>query len=294
MAQHRHKRDTNARTLPKAALVAAPVAVVATLSAVTDGRPDRHPCHVLRRQPPRLLGRCLSLRRPGPGDRDEVVSRSTIRRAARAESRARRDLAAAKQTRRAVRTADDKLWTAEDLNLWTGPGEDAAKVGLLDSLEKVLVTGRREAGRVEVVVNGKSRWVTAGYLTDEKPEKPEAGPSLGGACTNGTSIDAGRASLYDVHQRRLRQLARDHVLRHVAQATASTARAAPSTSWSAATTGWADRGVPPRQLRQLGIEYIIYSQKIWSVERGGEGWRWMSDRGSTTANHYDHVHVTVY
>ena len=44
----------------------------------------------------------------------------------------------------------------------------------------------------------------------------------------------------------------------------------------------------------LGIEYIIYSQKIWSVERGGEGWRGMSDRGSTTANHYDHVHVTVY
>ena len=26
----------------------------------------------------------------------------------------------------------------------------------------------------------------------------------------------------------------------------------------------------------------------------GEGWRGMSDRGSTTANHYDHVHVTVY
>ena len=44
----------------------------------------------------------------------------------------------------------------------------------------------------------------------------------------------------------------------------------------------------------LGIEYIIYSQRIWSVERGGEGWRAMSDRGSATANHYDHVHVTVY
>jgi hypothetical protein len=45
---------------------------------------------------------------------------------------------------------------------------------------------------------------------------------------------------------------------------------------------------------ELGVSYIIYSQHIWSVERGGEGWRSMSDRGSTTANHYDHVHVTTY
>ena len=45
---------------------------------------------------------------------------------------------------------------------------------------------------------------------------------------------------------------------------------------------------------ELGISYIIYSQKIWSVDRAGEGWRYMSDRGSTTANHYDHVHVTTY
>ena len=44
----------------------------------------------------------------------------------------------------------------------------------------------------------------------------------------------------------------------------------------------------------LGVSYAIYSQSIWSVERSGEGWRGMSDRGSTTANHYDHVHVTTY
>jgi hypothetical protein len=30
------------------------------------------------------------------------------------------------------------------------------------------------------------------------------------------------------------------------------------------------------------------------VERSSEGWRYMSDRGSTTANHYDHVHVSVF
>ena len=44
----------------------------------------------------------------------------------------------------------------------------------------------------------------------------------------------------------------------------------------------------------LGVSYIIYSQKIWSVDRAGEGWRYMSSRGSATADHYDHVHVSVY
>ena len=39
---------------------------------------------------------------------------------------------------------------------------------------------------------------------------------------------------------------------------------------------------------------VLYSQKIWTVQRSSEGWRSFSDRGSTTANHYDHVHVSVY
>ena len=37
MAQHRHKRETPARHVPRAVLVSAPLAVVATLSAVTMG-----------------------------------------------------------------------------------------------------------------------------------------------------------------------------------------------------------------------------------------------------------------
>jgi hypothetical protein len=46
--------------------------------------------------------------------------------------------------------------------------------------------------------------------------------------------------------------------------------------------------------KALGVSEVIWSQKIWTVQRSGEGWRAMSDRGSPTANHYDHVHVTVY
>lgn len=43
----------------------------------------------------------------------------------------------------------------------------------------------------------------------------------------------------------------------------------------------------------LGVDYIIWCQKIWSTQRDSEGWRAMTDRGSASANHTDHVHVTV-
>ena len=41
---------------------------------------------------------------------------------------------------------------------------------------------------------------------------------------------------------------------------------------------------------ELNIEYIIWRQRVWLPS---SGWKMMSDRGSATANHYDHVHVTV-
>jgi hypothetical protein len=44
----------------------------------------------------------------------------------------------------------------------------------------------------------------------------------------------------------------------------------------------------------FGVSEVIWEQHIWSVQRSSEGWRLMEDRGSTTANHYDHVHVSVY
>ena len=38
------------------------------------------------------------------------------------------------------------------------------------------------------------------------------------------------------------------------------------------------------------VQYIIWQQRYWAP---GSSWELMEDRGSATANHYDHVHVTV-
>ena len=45
---------------------------------------------------------------------------------------------------------------------------------------------------------------------------------------------------------------------------------------------------------RLGIMYIIYRQRIWDVRIASSGWVPMENRGSITANHYDHVHISVF
>jgi hypothetical protein len=41
---------------------------------------------------------------------------------------------------------------------------------------------------------------------------------------------------------------------------------------------------------QFDVKYLIWRQRYWEP---GRGWKQMEDRGSPTANHFDHVHVTV-
>lgn len=44
---------------------------------------------------------------------------------------------------------------------------------------------------------------------------------------------------------------------------------------------------------RLGVSYVIWAQRIWNIARASEGGRPMADRGSPTANHMDHVHVSL-
>ena len=65
------------------------------------------------------------------------------------------------------------------------------------------------------------------------------------------------------------------------------------------TAPWVQRGYEIAQWAQanaarLGIMYIIYRQRIWDIRMASAGWVPMPDRGSITANHYDHVHISVF
>ncbi|MFF5262150.1 coiled-coil domain-containing protein [Actinomadura viridis] len=43
---------------------------------------------------------------------------------------------------------------------------------------------------------------------------------------------------------------------------------------------------------RLGIKYVIWKQRIYDMR--SPGWRSMENRGGVTANHYDHVHISVF
>lgn len=292
----RHKRDTNARRTPKAALVAGPLALVVTLAVVAAGvfsssTPDVRDL---------IASSSVTADISGRAD-DAVVSRSASRRD-RIQLQRAFDLNTSKvATAKAIRKADTHRWATAPLNVWTSPSRKKdKKVGLVESGKRVLVTGRKAGGRQEIVLGGKSRWVTAEYLAAKKPvAEPSSSPSTStstatASCTNGSSVPSGVSpNIVKVHEAVCAAFPEittygtfrgdgEHAQGRAVDIMTSGAR------------GWQVAEFVRARAGELGVEYAIFSQKIWSVERGGEGWRGMSDRGSTTANHYDHVHVTTY
>lgn len=283
-----HKRETARRT-PRAALLAGSLAVMATTAVVSTG--------VLNSSAPPADLVALDRAKSASGSIEDqapreipVISRSADRSADAVGTRLDRMLATP-AVAKAVKNADTRRWTTAPLNLWTRPDKRGKQVGELEEGDKVVLTGRRFADRAEVVVDGKARWVTDGYFSDEKPA------TLGGECTNGTSVPASVSeSIKKVHQAvcaafpdvsvygtiRGASISGDHETGRAVDIMISGAR------------GWQIAEFVRENYAVLGVSYIIYSQKIWSVERSGEGWRGMSNRGSVTANHLDHVHVSVY
>ena len=286
MAEHRHKRETNARRKPRAALVAGPIAFLATASVVTLG--------VLASSPAArdLVAEDAAADLSAPPSRD-TVSRSDSRITAQELQTTSPQELARTATLRAVRTADTKLWTTTVLNLWSDSAADATQVGELEAGKKVLVTGRKADDRVEVVIDGTARWVTAGYLSEDKPPTAAAGLSMAPCPDPGVESGLTSSAVYvyrsvchafpqitsyggwDAHGEHASGRAIDIMTSDVALGNAIAAFLQSHSS-------------------ELHLYDILWRQQIWTQERSGEGWRAMSSRGSATANHYDHVHVATY
>jgi hypothetical protein len=286
VAEHRHKREPNARRKPRAALVAGPIALVATASVVTLG--------VLASSPAarNLVADDAAADLSGVQSRD-TVSRSDSRLDAQLLMKKPASDLARVATLRAVRTADTQLWTTTVLNLWSDSGADATQVGELEAGKKVLVTGRKADDRVEVVIDGKSRWVTAGYLSEDKPPTAAAGLSMAPCPDPGVESGLTSNAVYvyrsvchafpqitsyggwDAHGEHASGRALDIMTSDLALGNAI---AAFLQSHSA----------------ELHLYDVIWWDRIWTPERASEGWRAYGDHGSATANHMDHVHVSTY
>jgi hypothetical protein len=187
-------------------------------------------------------------------------------------------------------------YTTTDVNLWSLP-LTGILLDVLPKGTKVSVTGKIDGIWTEVVSDGKSRWVKTQYLSATKPVATVAGAISQAACKSGSAVENGLTQdAIRVHRAicakfpditsygglRSGDSGSEHATGHALDIMVSGSEGQEVADWLHA------------NYKKLGVSQLIWQQHIWTVQRSSEGWRAMADRGSTTANHYDHVHVTVY
>ena len=185
-------------------------------------------------------------------------------------------------------------YTTAAVKLRKTPSKDAKSVDIVDEAKKIKVTETVRKGYRLVVVDGKGRWVTDDYLSKKKPSGA-AGIS-NAPCSKSSGIESGLVS-NGVKVYRAVCAAFPEVTSFGGRRGSSDFHGsgqAVDNMISDSAAGWRLANWLRANASKLGVSEVIYSQKIWTVQRSGEGWRGMSDRGSSTANHYDHVHVSVY
>ncbi len=220
------------------------------------------------------------------------------------QSREQRVSRTAKRVTLEPEPTDTKFATAA-LNVWTAPREKGKRVGLISSGSKVAVTGQVVGRWSEILVKKDAvRWVNNDYLANRKP-KPATQAAAGGSAAAPAGVSTAACSHGSGPESGLTPDAVE-VYRAVCAAfsgVSSYGGYAPrgehydgraidimvSGSYGQQIADWLRANASTLQIRD-----IIYAQRIWTPDRAAEGWRSMEDRGSTTANHYDHVHVAVF
>ena len=246
--------------------------------------------------------------------REQPVSRAVVRTpsptpvptaAATPTAPAEVSRAVAPATRKAAPSADDlaerakasrTMWATDDLNIRTDPDERSDVVTEVDPGTRLAATTTVRDGFRLVVYKGKGRWVTTKYVSRTKPDPAKTGGVTDAPCGKGSSMEGGLTpDAVLVHRTvcaRFPQVSSFGGLRGGGGFHGS--GQAVDCMISDSKVGWELARWVRSRARELGVSQVIYAQKIWTVQRSGEGWRSMPDRGSSTANHYDHVHVSVY
>lgn len=160
---------------------------------------------------------------------------------------------------------------------------------------KLSITGVVENGRMQIIWSGAVRWVTARYLSKKKPSAtPPPGSTAVERGLKPNAIKVHRAALVRFPQITTYYGVRpdsipDHPSGRALDLMIPRYTTASGKKLGGQVAAWARANA-----RSLGIQYVIWNQRIWNVQRDGEGWRPMADRGGDSANHKNHVHVTVY
>ncbi|HNA99371.1 MAG TPA: SH3 domain-containing protein [Marmoricola sp.] len=185
-----------------------------------------------------------------------------------------------------------KKWTHRALDLRVTPSDSGAIVGEVRTDQRVDVTGRTQNGFTEVVIGGVPRWVNSDFVADSRD--PASLPLATSPCAGTSSVMSGLTSdadrVYTAVCNAFPQIrvygGRDPHGEHVNGK-------AIDIMTSDVTLGTNIANFLRAHASELNLYNVIWRQHIWTPVRSGEGWRAMSSRGSATANHMDHVHVSV-
>ena len=159
---------------------------------------------------------------------------------------------------------------------------------------KLNITGVVKNGRMQIIFEKAVRWVTAKYLSKSVPSSV---PPSWRAVERGLKPNA--VKVHRAARAKFPQITTYYTLRAGVFTYHSTGRAldlmipnyrsASGKALGYKVAAWAKANAKP-----LGINYVIWNQHIWNIQRDSEGWRYMADRGGDSANHKNHVHITVF
>lgn len=188
-------------------------------------------------------------------------------------------------------------WATADLDLRATPKAGATVLGTLQAATRIAVTGQERGGYAEVAVGDPAHrsvaWVTATYLADTKPTDPSTMGLSDAPCPDSSvehGLTPGAVRVYR---------AVCHAFPQVTQygGWAPRGEHANGKAIDVMTTdvalGNAIAAFLQAHASELDLYDVIWHQRIWTPVRASEGWRSMPDRGSPTANHMNHVHVSV-
>lgn len=194
-------------------------------------------------------------------------------------------------------------WTTASVKVRTGPGTEFAVITTLGSGVEVEITNIVVDNRWQQVrVGGVTGFVPLKYLADKEdvPTETATPTSSEGAiskepCKAAASIEAGLTpKAVDV----LRAVC--HEFPNVSgYEQAAGGQGSGHDSGNAidvmisGEAGWEVANWVRANAGSLGVTEVIYAQKVWSSSRADEGWRTLPDAGNDTANHFDHVHISV-
>lgn len=181
------------------------------------------------------------------------------------------------------------------VNVRQGPGLNYATVGALAGGQSVTATGQKAGRWVQVVYGGSTKWVSGTYLSSATVY---AAPAVSGNASitgysrltpNAKRVAAAAQSNFP----RVRNIYGWRASSAVAGSDHPGGRAVDimlPRGTSDAAYGWSIANYFRANSGRYAVKYIMFRQQVWTPSGG---WRGMENRGNATANHYDHVHVSV-